>query len=66
MGTEPLQAKIDYLEELGRRIRALHERGLSTRQIRRHLFGREPALAYVTLGHFSGLHLVRSYLAGLS
>jgi glyoxylase-like metal-dependent hydrolase (beta-lactamase superfamily II) len=64
MGTGPLRAKIDYLEELGRRIRALHDRGLSPRQSRRRLFGRELAIAYVTLGHFSGLHLVRSYLAG--
>ncbi|MFN2165545.1 MAG: hypothetical protein ACK2U9_04720, partial [Anaerolineae bacterium] len=64
MGPEPLHEKVTYLEALGERIRALHERGLSPRQIRRHLFGRELPIAYVTLGHFSGLHLIRSYLAG--
>lgn len=64
MGAEPLHQKIAYLEELGQRIRSLHDRGLSPRQIRRRLFGRELPIAYVTLGHFSGMHLVRSYLAG--
>jgi glyoxylase-like metal-dependent hydrolase (beta-lactamase superfamily II) len=63
-GVEPLQLKIAYLEELGQRIRSLHGQGLSPRQIRRRLFGRELPIAYVTLGHFSGIHLVRSYLAG--
>ncbi|MFC2030450.1 MBL fold metallo-hydrolase [Chloroflexota bacterium] len=63
-GVKPLQAKIDYLEELGQRIRALDQQGLSPRRIRRRLFGREPALAFITLGHFSGRRLVSSYLAG--
>jgi glyoxylase-like metal-dependent hydrolase (beta-lactamase superfamily II) len=63
-GVEPLQLKIAYLEELGQRIRSLHGQGLSPRQIRRRLFGRELPIAYATLGHFSGIHLVRSYLAG--
>lgn len=61
-GTRHLQDKIDYLENLGERIQALHEKGLSDRHIRKKLFGRELPIAYITLGHFSGLHLVRSYL----
>jgi glyoxylase-like metal-dependent hydrolase (beta-lactamase superfamily II) len=65
-GLEPLHEKIDYLEELGGRIRALRDKGLSPRRIRRRLFGREPMLTYLTLGHFSGLRLVRSYLAGFA
>jgi glyoxylase-like metal-dependent hydrolase (beta-lactamase superfamily II) len=63
-GARHLQAKIDYLENLGERIQELHRQGLSERRIRRTLFGREVSLTYLTLGHFSGLRLIRSYLAG--
>lgn len=65
-GVEQLQEKIAYLEDLGERIRALRNQGLSARRIRRRLFGRELPITYFTLGHFSGLHLVQSYLAGVS
>lgn len=65
-GRKPLLYKIAYLEELGERIRTLHQEGLSARQIRRRLFGRELPITYLTLGHFSSMHLVRSYLKGLS
>jgi glyoxylase-like metal-dependent hydrolase (beta-lactamase superfamily II) len=61
-GVDPLRDKIDYLEELGERIRRLHAEGMSPGQIRRKLFGRELAITYLTLGHFSGLRLVQSYL----
>ncbi len=64
MGVEPLMEKIDYLEDLGQRVEDLHQQGLSPAQIRRRLFGAELPIAYITLGHFSGRHLVRSYLAG--
>jgi glyoxylase-like metal-dependent hydrolase (beta-lactamase superfamily II) len=66
MGIEPLRQKIDYLEDLGQRVQSLHSQGLSERQIRRQLLGPEMPIAYVTQGHFSGLHLVRSYLAAVS
>ena len=59
-----LQEKIAYLEELGEQVRALRDQGLSPRRIRRQLFGRELPIYYLTLGHFSGLRLVQSYLAG--
>lgn len=65
-GIKPLHEKIAYLEELGERVRSLRDQGLSTRRIRRQLFGRELPLSYLTLGHFSGLHLIRSYLSGFS
>ena len=55
-----------YLEDLGERVRALRDRGLSPRRICRRLFGRPLPINYLTLGHFSGMHLVRSYLAGFS
>jgi glyoxylase-like metal-dependent hydrolase (beta-lactamase superfamily II) len=61
-GVESLLQKIDYLEDLGRRVKSLDDQGLSPEQIRRRLFGPELPIAYVTLGHFSGRHLVRSYL----
>jgi glyoxylase-like metal-dependent hydrolase (beta-lactamase superfamily II) len=65
-GRKPLLYKVAYLEELGQRIRALHQEGQSARQIRRRIFGRELPITYVTLGHFSSIRLVRSYLDGFS
>ena len=59
-----LLEKMDYLEETGRRVRELWQRGLSPRQIARRIFGPELPIAYVTLGHFSGACLVKSYLRG--
>jgi glyoxylase-like metal-dependent hydrolase (beta-lactamase superfamily II) len=63
-GKQHLDTKITYLEELGERIRSLHQDGLSAQRIRSRVFGREMPIRYVTLGHFSGLHLVESYIAG--
>jgi glyoxylase-like metal-dependent hydrolase (beta-lactamase superfamily II) len=63
-GRQHLGEKVVYLEELGEQIYALHKEGLSARRISRRLLGREMPIAYVTLGHFSGLRLVQSYLAG--
>ena len=65
-GVQPLMDKIAYLEDLGKQIVALDSQGLSPRQIRRQTLGREPYLTYVTVGHFSGMHLVCSYLSGSS
>lgn len=57
-----LMAKIQYLEECADRVQGLHARGLSYRQIRKRLFGPEMPIAYFTLGHFTGKHLVRSFV----
>ncbi|MGD9146071.1 MAG: MBL fold metallo-hydrolase [Anaerolineae bacterium] len=65
-GTKHLKDKIAYLEELGERIRDLADQGLSARRIRRQVLGRELPITYLTLGHFSGLRLVQSYLAEAS
>ena len=54
--------KIKYLEETGERVRELHQKGLDRSQIRKEVFGRELPISYLTLGHFSGRNLVRSYL----
>jgi glyoxylase-like metal-dependent hydrolase (beta-lactamase superfamily II) len=64
-GVEPLLEKIAYLQELGAQVQALHEQGLSARQIRRRLLGPNMPITYITLGHFSAMHLIRSYLSGL-
>jgi glyoxylase-like metal-dependent hydrolase (beta-lactamase superfamily II) len=60
--SEALAAKIQYLEQTAERVLELHGRGLSASQIRKSVFGREMAIAYITLGHFSGANLVRSFL----
>ncbi len=62
-GVEHLREKVAYLEELGERIYSLRDQGLSAHRIRRRVLGRELPITYVTLGHFSGLRMVRSYLA---
>ena len=59
---EELSRKIRYLEGTGERVLELHRQGWSRRRIRRRLFGREMPIAYITLGHFSGANLVRSYI----
>jgi len=58
-----MAAKITYLEQTGHRALALHKEGLTVAAIRRRLFGRELPIAYLTNGHFSGDHLVRSFLS---
>lgn len=57
-----LSSKVAYLEEMGGRVLELHGQGITYDRIRRELFGREMTIAYVTLGHFSGRNLVRSYI----
>jgi glyoxylase-like metal-dependent hydrolase (beta-lactamase superfamily II) len=54
--------KIDYLKEMGERVLLLYGQGMSYRRIRRVLLGPEMAIAYFTLGHFSGENLVRSFV----
>lgn len=60
-----LGTKIDYLEETGGRVLDLHAKGWGRRHIRRHLFGPEETICYITLGNFSGSNLIRSYLEDL-
>lgn len=57
-----IKRKIEYLEELGDQVLALYRKGMGYRGIYRELFGREKLLSYVTLGHFSGKNLIRSYI----
>ncbi len=59
-----IREKIDYLEDLGGKVHELRRQGLGIGDIRRKLLGRELPLAYLTLGHFSGRNLIRSFLGG--
>ncbi len=59
---EALAEKIAYLKGLAERILALHEQGKSERQIVRQVCGPTMQIEWVTGGHFSRRHLVRSYL----
>ena len=57
-----LSEKMHYLEDTAERALDLHRRGMSYGRIRRILFGRELPISYLTLGHFSGKNLVRSFV----
>jgi glyoxylase-like metal-dependent hydrolase (beta-lactamase superfamily II) len=59
---QEIQSKIEYLEATGARVRNLRAQGLPYHRIRSELFGPEQFVAYFTLGHFSGRHLVRSFV----
>jgi glyoxylase-like metal-dependent hydrolase (beta-lactamase superfamily II) len=61
-GSVALKEKISYLEGIAEQALKLHREGLSYSRIRRKLFGREILIAYVTLGKFTGKHLVRSLI----
>jgi glyoxylase-like metal-dependent hydrolase (beta-lactamase superfamily II) len=57
-----LLEKIHYLEDTAEEVLELHRRGLSYRAIRSKILGRELPIAYLTLGHFSGKNLIRSFI----
>ena len=54
--------KIEYLKELGERILSHYRQKSSYSQIRRTLLGPEKAITCVTLDHFSGTNLIRSFI----
>jgi len=60
--SKALAEKIDYLEDFGERVIALHQKGWPVRAIVRELCSKPTRVDYVTLGHFSRRHLVLSYL----
>lgn len=61
-GLAALGRKYDYMEEFRMEVAALHQQGLTEREITRRLLGREGAVAYLSGGDFSRLNLVKSYL----
>lgn len=60
--TEELLTKIDYYQELAAQIRDLHQRGWKADVIARQVFGGRMPVEFITLGHFSRLNLVQSFL----
>jgi len=60
--TAEIQRKIAYLEELGAKVRDLHQQGYSVRAIQKRLLGKEPHITYLTQGHFRGVYLIQAYL----
>jgi glyoxylase-like metal-dependent hydrolase (beta-lactamase superfamily II) len=61
---QDLQTKIKYYEAMGSRVIELYQRGWTPGAIARRLFGGPMWVELVTLGHFSRLQLVKSYLNG--
>lgn len=59
---QEMAAKIEYLEETGQKVLALHKNGVSKALIAKTVFGGPMLIEYITLGHFTRLGLVRSYL----
>ena len=60
--TSRLTSAIDYLGDLGAEITRLYNKGMEIPQIRQTIFGDESPFAALTLGHFSSLNMVRSFL----
>jgi len=60
--TAELPRRIAYLEDLGRRVLAMHQQGCSQGKIVRQLCGPPMWIEALTLGHFSRQQLVRAYL----
>lgn len=61
-GPALLRYKLEFLTELGERIRELHARGLPEPQIARALPGRDLVWRIWTSGHFSKNNFVRAFL----
>ncbi|MBN1848338.1 MAG: MBL fold metallo-hydrolase [Deltaproteobacteria bacterium] len=59
---EDMQDKIIYLESMGEQALVLHQKGWKEKDIAKKLFGAPMPIEWITLGHFSRRHLVRSYL----
>jgi len=57
-----ITGKIEYLKELGERILSHYRQKSSYSKIRRTLLGPERAITCITLDHFSGTNLIRSYI----
>ncbi len=60
-----IKTKISYLEETGKRIRELHEKGVETKDISIRLFKNDRFSRFLTSGHFSSTFLVQSFLNGM-
>lgn len=59
---DELMEKTAYLEEMGARVLDLHTKGLKVDMIAQAVFGGPMFIEVFTLGHFSRMNLVRSFL----
>jgi len=57
-----LEQAIQYLEDLGQKVKGLSGKGLSPVQIRQQLFGDENPISETTQGQFSSENLVKTFL----
>jgi glyoxylase-like metal-dependent hydrolase (beta-lactamase superfamily II) len=57
-----LATLITYLEELGKRIEGLYDKGMELEQIRQEVFREEGPISEMTQGQFSSLNLIKSFL----
>jgi len=57
-----IEEKTEHLKELGVSVLELNEKGLSRKEIRDRVLGKEESMAFLTRGRFSKLNLVDSYL----
>lgn len=57
-----IQEKINILEEAGEQVLELWNQGLNHKKIKDKLFGSDGLIRFITLGHFSGKNLVRSFI----
>jgi len=63
-GGAALRQKLDFLTELGERVRSLHQRGLPEAEIAKRLGGSDFFWRLGTAGDFSKQNFVRSFLRG--
>ena len=61
-GAKALREKIRGMEELRDKALELRQKGLSPREIRRRLLGREDKMYGITSGHFSKQNVIDSIL----
>ncbi|MFQ6087708.1 MAG: MBL fold metallo-hydrolase [Candidatus Methanofastidiosia archaeon] len=57
-----LKKKIEFLENMKKKVLELHENGMDAEEIRDEIFGRERLIAYLSQGKFSALNFVKCYL----
>ena len=61
-GRQAFRRKLEYLESLRGRARALREKGREVRQITRELLGKEDLLSWISGGHFRKSNLIEACL----
>jgi glyoxylase-like metal-dependent hydrolase (beta-lactamase superfamily II) len=59
-----IRAKINYLKAKGQRVLELYQKGWDEHAIANKVFGSRMLIEFATMGHFSRINLVRSYLRG--